>query len=186
MGIPEGYVSKTLVVIYRSKNNEEEMIKSFPLFYCPLTYASTLSTTPTNFASTINTPRTDTNKFTLDSTWGYNSMYVDVVPYITDVETNISKTAGTEFARSALGNYVIRAGESFTINGFNLGGTSATVKLGGQTLSITSGKSNSLTVKSTTSSVTSFLEIESNGKTSINNINICFIIIRSYYRKSFY
>lgn len=128
-------------------------------------------TTPTNFASTINTPRTDTNKFTLDSTWGYNSMYVDVVPYITDVETNISKTAGTEFARSALGNYVIRAGESFTINGFNLGGTSATVKLGGQTLSITSGNSNSLTVKSTTSSVTSFLEIESNGKTSINNIN---------------
>lgn len=128
-------------------------------------------TTPTNFASTINTPRTDTNKFTLDSTWGYNSMYVDVVPYITDVETNISKTAGIEFARSALGNYVIRAGESFTINGFNLGGTYATVKLGGQTLSITSGNSNSLTVKSTTSSVTSFLEIESNGKTSINNIN---------------
>ena len=128
-------------------------------------------TTPKEFTSLINTPRTESNKFTLDSTWGYNSMTVDVVPYISDVETNISKTAGDEFARSALGNYVIYAGESFVINGFNLGGTSSTVKLGEQSLSITSGNSNSLTVKSTTSSVTSELEVLSNGITSINNIN---------------
>ena len=129
------------------------------------------SSTSTSFTSTDNIPRKDNNKFSLEN-WGYNSMTVDVVPYISDVETNISKTAGDEFARSALGNYVIYAGESFAINGFNLGGTSSTVKLGEQSLSITSGNSNSLTVKSTTSSVTSELEVLSNGIiTSINNIN---------------
>ncbi len=57
-----------------------------------------------------------TDKSTISSTdaeYGF-----DVVPYITSVETELSKARETN-ARTALGNYVVRDGESVTIKGFN-------------------------------------------------------------------
>ena len=49
---------------------------------------------------------------------------MDVVPYITSVETSLSSLKMNNpsvFARTALGHYSIRAGETVTLKGFNLG-----------------------------------------------------------------
>jgi len=52
------------------------------------------------------------------------STSVNVVPYISEVETPLSKaysSASSAFNRSALGGYPVREGDSITIRGFNLG-----------------------------------------------------------------
>ncbi len=55
------------------------------------------------------------------------SYKVDVVPYITGIETSFSKNLKSSikgaYSRTALGHYIARKGESIRINGYNLGGT---------------------------------------------------------------
>ena len=58
---------------------------------------------------------------------------VDVVPYITGFVTGISRTAGSEFARSATGKYILRAGERIQVQGFNIGTNTAKVTVPGMT-----------------------------------------------------
>ncbi len=45
---------------------------------------------------------------------------LDVVPYITSIDTTLSDAFGYDFARSAKGYYSVKHGETVTINGFNL------------------------------------------------------------------
>ena len=55
---------------------------------------------------------------------------MDVVPYITNVTTNLSafnRNKPSVYARTAIGNYSVKVGEQITINGFNLKSTSDTV-----------------------------------------------------------
>jgi hypothetical protein len=44
----------------------------------------------------------------------------DVVPYITRLDTAVSGYISPDFNRSALGRYPVRAGETITVNGYNL------------------------------------------------------------------
>jgi len=51
------------------------------------------------------------------------------VPYITEIKTTLTGSAGVDFDRSALGFYPVCAGEKITLKGFNIT-SSPTVKLG--------------------------------------------------------
>ncbi|MGP1577038.1 MAG: hypothetical protein ACTTH7_06050 [Treponema sp.] len=52
--------------------------------------------------------------------YSHGSLTVNVVPYVSKIETFISDTAGEEFARSALGAYPVHTGETIKLRGFNL------------------------------------------------------------------
>lgn len=85
------------------------------------------------FSSVKNTPRTDKNKFNAEN-WGYNSMTVDIVPYITKIETPNRTLSGLKKnnIRSASGKYSVIKGTTYnfiTVSGFNLQGSSVEVKL---------------------------------------------------------
>lgn len=65
----------------------------------------------------------ESNDFVADTASTYK---IDLVPYITKVKTwlsgKTSKTDASEYNRTALGHYPVKAGEVITISGFNLGG----------------------------------------------------------------
>lgn len=98
--------------------------------------------------SSDNTPRTESNKFTLDN-WGYNSMTVDVVPYITGLGTTLSrieKRNPSVYGRSTLGKYPVyyyrktvsegKESEEITVEGFNILSSSTVTFEGGATTSL--------------------------------------------------
>ncbi|MBE6347479.1 MAG: hypothetical protein E7064_00880 [Spirochaetaceae bacterium] len=98
--------------------------------------------------SSDNTPRTESNKFTLDN-WGYNSMTVDVVPYITGLGTTLSrieKRNPSVYGRSTLGKYPVyyyrktvsegKESEEITVEGFNILSGSTVTFEGGATTSL--------------------------------------------------
>ena len=58
---------------------------------------------------------------------------VDVVPYIREITTALTGSAGVDFDRSALGFYPVYAGEKITLKGFNIK-SSPSVKLGAKNL----------------------------------------------------
>lgn len=127
------------------------------------------------FVDSQNKPRTESNKFS-SANWGYNSMTVDVVPYITDVKRN----SGYMTKRSRSGAYPLLRNETGnTIEGFNL--TAGTVKLtiasdniGKTTLStmesvVKSGSNITFTVSNDTKD--GYLHLTVNGVPAVNNIN---------------
>ncbi|MGI5074430.1 hypothetical protein E4N71_03035 [Treponema vincentii] len=66
-------------------------------------------------------------------TAGYNkpNVKVNIVPYITGIETPLSIDGGTEpdlYARTALGRYPVKDGATITVKGFNLTGAKCKVK----------------------------------------------------------
>ncbi len=108
---------------------------------------------------------------------------VDVVPYITGISTMFT-TEAPEAVRSAKGYYSVYDGESITITGYNLkkGTTAPTLKLNGESATITTSDANSsissikATVKSTTgngakTATTGELSVAVNGIESLNNKN---------------
>ncbi|MBO5137176.1 MAG: hypothetical protein J6B81_01570 [Spirochaetaceae bacterium] len=63
------------------------------------------------------------------------NIQLDVVPYITGVETSLSKLKVNNpsvYNRTALGNYPVYENETVTISGFNLSGTSITITDSGE------------------------------------------------------
>ena len=85
------------------------------------------SSVSSNYSSKENSPRSQENMFSGDD-WGYNSMTVDVVPYITKIETPNRTKSGLKKnnIRSASGKYSIIKGTTsdfITVTGFNLQGS---------------------------------------------------------------
>ncbi|MGI5074429.1 hypothetical protein E4N71_03030 [Treponema vincentii] len=69
--------------------------------------------------------------------YGYTAnktkVWVNSVPYIREITTTITNSAGADFDRSALGFYPVYAGEKITLKGFNIT-SSPSVKLGTKNL----------------------------------------------------
>ena len=141
--------------------------------------------TSKQYSSDDNIPHSAENIFSSDD-WGYNSMTVDVVPYITKIETPNRTLSGLKKnnIRSSSGKYSIIKGSTsnfITVSGFNLNVDSAqlvdsravtqTVTAStGHSLSFTNATSNVLYL-SNNSSVSGYLEIFVDDIRSINNIN---------------
>ena len=114
---------------------------------------------------------------------GTGTHQIDIVPYITKLYTGLSDSAGEEFARSATGKYVVRAGETVRMYGYNLKAGTNAVKV-----SYTSGDPTSLTPTASNATETSTygahlklpigtdaksgkVTITVNGVQSLNNLN---------------
>jgi hypothetical protein len=70
---------------------------------------------------------------------------MDVVPYVSGVTTALSKAYPSNpsvFQRTALGYYPVREGETVTLTGFNLGGSSAALSLNGTAITPSAGGTN--------------------------------------------
>lgn len=135
------------------------------------------------------------NTLTFDSTYKTPYYKVDVVPYITKLYTNISDTAGEEFARSATGKYVVRGKYRAKVNGTWNNNLTETVRMFGFNLAAgnnvvidsapntkltttastanetTKYKGSHLTFPVGTSTSSGKLSITVNGVTSLNNVN---------------
>ncbi|MCF0187743.1 MAG: hypothetical protein HUJ98_14795, partial [Bacteroidaceae bacterium] len=106
------------------------------------------------------TPNTGSSTATVNTTSDANTAYyrMDVVPYVTKVTTGISKMAGNEFARSALGKYSVYAGENVTVEGFNLNGAARSATINGTSITPTLD-GNSLKISVGTAATSGKLEL---------------------------
>ena len=111
---------------------------------------------------------------TFDNTVQTPYYKVDVVPYITKLYTGVSDSAGSEFARSATGRYIVRVNETVKLYGFNLAVDDAAVTIGNASVTPTAGGTDSdgsylsLSIGDNSSGAVS---ITVNGVESLNNIN---------------
>ena len=96
---------------------------------------------------------------------------MDVVPYITKLYTGISDTAGEEFARSATGKYIVRAGESIKMYGFNLTSETDNVNVNETIVTTTEGDGSYLNLSVATNATSGEVSIKVNEITSLNNKN---------------
>jgi len=103
------------------------------------------------------------------SVYGYTAnrgkISVNVVPYITNVETGLTSADGSfkgAFSRASTGEYPVRAGEHLKIKGFNLSG--GTVMLGTTSLGTTLNN-----VSITLSHTSGELSVKVDSRDSINN-----------------
>lgn len=143
--------------------------------------------TSKQYSSDDNIPHSAENIFSSDD-WGYNSMTVDVVPYITKIETPNRALSGLKKnnIRSASGKYSVIKGNTadfIKVYGFNLNASAVRIVDSTEVYeSVSASTGNSLTTKapsspynelslSNNSSVSGYLEIIVNGVRSINNIN---------------
>lgn len=90
---------------------------------------------------------------------GTGCYIMDVVPYITKVNTRISGNAGDEFARSALGKYSVSQGEVVTLEGFNLGGAVSKASINGTSITSTRNGLSSIDIPIGTNTTSGRLEI---------------------------
>ena len=118
-----------------------------------------------NVVYTPNASTPGTTQTTDTSNTGYYK--VDVVPYITGIETALSKSLKTSvkaaYARTALGHYITRQGETVSISGFNLKNakydtTSLTESGGNYTLQVSMPSSREI-------------ELKVNNVPTLNNLN---------------
>ena len=98
------------------------------------------------------------------------TLQVDVVPYITEIETFVSGNAGKEFARSAKGFYPVSTGEVIKLYGFNLT-QKPEVKMGTDTLTVGNLVSEYYPVTVGASEKSGALDITVGSVKAINNIN---------------
>ena len=114
---------------------------------------------------------------TTDATKHKPTYKMDVVPYITGIETLLTRNAGAEVARSANGYYSVYTGETITISGFNLkkGNTAPVLYIGDSTTTLTTtvADSSKTTVKAEVKSaaVSGGVKISVNDIVSLNNQN---------------
>ena len=95
---------------------------------------------------------------------------MDVVPYVTEIVTNLSSYSldnPSVYARSSVGSYPVYEGETITFNGYNLGSGKASIVMNGKTVTLDS--SNQTTVDSSVSSGS--VSVSVNGILAVNNIN---------------
>ena len=107
----------------------------------------------------------------------------DVVPYIRNIKTSLSESAGAEFARSATGRYSVRNGEEVKVYGWNLDtGTqtkagktvySTTVALGNSALTVTGAGTDKdgTYVAATIGSTSGNIKVTVADIDSLNNLN---------------
>ncbi len=98
------------------------------------------------------------------------SYTVDVVPYVTEIVTNLSSYSmdnPSVYARSSVGSYPVYEGEEIEIKGYNIGEGIASVAMNGKIVTLNS--SNKLTVDSNVSSGT--VSVSVNNIPAVNNIN---------------
>ena len=125
--------------------------------------------------SAVNTPRTDENKFSGED-WGYNSMTVDVAPYITGIKRNV----GYNTKRSRSGAYPLLQNEvGNVIEGFNLNAGTIVLRIATNA----NGEGNSITLTDVKTSIDDivftipatakdgYLHLTVNGVSAVNNIN---------------
>ena len=122
------------------------------------------------------------NKYALYTSETNNAQItVNIVPYVTKIETALSKLGGANdpdlYARTALGHYPVQDKETIKIHGFNLTGASVTV--GGKATNSLSGSSSPWSLNFTNDSATPIdeskvesgaLELTVNGVSAINNL----------------
>lgn len=139
------------------------------------------STTNVVNATTENGMRT-----IIDGTTNYPVYKMDVVPYITKITTSLSAYYSSNpsvYARSALGKYVTREGESVQFTGFNIGTNTAKVTIPGMNeTELASGTVNNSSVNNTIAldRATSYtkkgatsgeISVTVNGVSALNNKN---------------
>ena len=122
---------------------------------------------------TVQTAAADTSPKPAGTTGYYR---VDVVPYITGVESRLTENAGDTFARSASGTYSVAENEIIKIKGFNLKKSTTvtdhpTVSLGGTGLAVSASTAELVTANIGTAAKTGTLSVTVNSIESINNIN---------------
>ena len=129
----------------------------------------------TNQKITISATDWKTNESTAGSTQTASGALtdcykMDVVPYVTEIVTNLSSYSldnPSVYARSSVGSYPVYEGETITFNGYNLGSGKASVAMNGKTVTLDS--SNQTTVDSSVSSGS--VSVSVNGILAVNNIN---------------
>lgn len=98
---------------------------------------------------------------------------VDVVPYITGIDTELSKSLKSSihnaYSRTALGHYIARSTETLAVNGFNLGNSTIVPKYGESSLSFDSDGNALLPVSLLASSGQIMLTV--NNLPTVNNLN---------------
>ena len=146
------------------------------------TLKASATATETGLLSTEGTANTaytyDASGNMTESDAGYTSRYrMDVVPYITGVETLLTRNAGAEVARSANGYYSVYAGETITISGFNLknGDTAPVLFIDDSATTLTTTAANSsktaVTAEVKSAAVSGGVKIRVNSVVSLNNQN---------------
>lgn len=104
------------------------------------------------------------------STGTTNYYKMDVVPYVTEIVTNLSSYSldnPSVYARSSVGSYPVYEGEEIEIKGYNLGQGIASVTINGNTVSLDGN--NKMTVGSSVSSGT--VSVSVNSISAVNNLN---------------
>lgn len=119
-----GKTSDTVTATYYANASQVKECKFYPTLADAKAETAGTAVTVDNPDMTLNKLEeaeegTGFYKYTKHSRTGYYR--VDVVPYVTGLVTSLSRSAGSEFARSATGSYVIRAGERIQVQGFNIG-----------------------------------------------------------------
>ena len=108
-----------------------------------------------------------------DGTTNYPIYQMDVVPYISDIETALSKSLKSSikaaYSRTALGHYIAYSTETIAVKGFNLGSSSVAPKYGDTDLSINSSGNVELPVNLITTSGQIALTV--NSIQTLNNLN---------------
>ena len=103
---------------------------------------------------------------------------VDVVPYITEIDTELSKSLKSSiksaYSRTTLGHYIVRSNESVILKGFNLGNSSVSPKYGNTSLTLNSEGNAELPVSLiTTSGEVSITVNDIQILNNLNNNNAC-------------
>ena len=69
----------------------------------------------------------------------------DIVPYITEIVRSSTSKSNTAMNRSTYGEYPVAVGDSLTVSGWNFG-TSPTVKVGSESMTVSNAKGTSFTI----------------------------------------
>lgn len=96
---------------------------------------------------------------------------MDVVPYISKLYTNISDTAGEDFARSATGKYIVHSNENIRMYGFNLVADTNNVSINGTKITTSAGDGTYINLPIGTTAVSGKVSVTVNSITSLNNAN---------------
>ena len=100
------------------------------------------------------------------------SLTVDIVPYITNIDTGLDTGMRSFVKRSALGKYTVAVGTTITIDGYNLPGTAASsANVGGTALTPSSGSTTQIVVNLAATTTSGNLTVTTNTVASRNNTN---------------
>ncbi|WP_041610113.1 hypothetical protein [Treponema pedis] len=129
-------------------------------------YLTRISGTSGNTVTLENSVPTEcTQAYLYDYTSNKAKATVNIVPYVTDIETQLKNADGVAkgaFSRASTGEYPVRAGETVKIKGFNLNG--GNVKINNN---LVSGSLDSLTIQ--TNQASGDLTVTVSSVESINN-----------------